>query len=181
MQDLLVVVDMQNDFVNGSLGSQEAKNIVPNVVAKCENYAYTRYREIVFTKDTHCQNYLNSFEGRNLPIEHCIKGTYGWDIIEPLQKFIRNNNSNVIEKPTFAYMNWAQVIDTICDEKGMSIHSIELCGLCTDICVISNALVLRGLYHDMEIVVDSNSCAGVTPEKHKAALEVMKSCQIEVI
>lgn len=179
MEDLLIVVDMQNDFINGSLGTDEAQKIISDVVAKCNNYANSRYRALVFTKDTHSDNYLNTFEGKHLPVEHCIRGTKGWEICSQLQEYIKPNN--VIEKSTFGYDNWPQVINTIEDEKGIKINSIELCGLCTDICVVSNALILRSLYHNMEIVVDSLACAGVTEKKHKAALEVLNSCQIEVI
>lgn len=181
MADLLIVVDMQNDFIDGSLGTKEAQAIIPKVINRCEDYYDDRYHNIVFTKDTHFPNYLETYEGRHLPIKHCIKGTLGWEIPNYLEDFIRSNNENVVEKYTFAYMNWPQIISKIQDEEYDTIYNIELCGLCTDICVISNALVLRGLYQDMNIIVDSNCCAGTTPERHKAALEVMKSCQIEVI
>lgn len=181
MEDLLIVIDMQNDFINGSLGTEEAEKIISEVDAKCANYADNRNRALVFTKDTHSNNYLNTFEGKHLPVEHCIRGTKGWEICPQLQKYIKPNNANVIEKSTFGYDNWPQVINTIEDEKGIKINSIELCGLCTDICVVSNAIILRSLYHDMNIIVDGLACAGVTPEKHTAALEVMSSCQIEVI
>lgn len=182
MQDLLIVVDMQNDFIDGSLGTEEAQEIVPRVFNKIEKY-WNVNKPIIFTMDTHSANYLNTFEGQHLPVKHCVKGSHGWRISDDFDQFFKAwfNKPIQIQKSTFAYMNWTQLFSDIKDVKGIPINSIEVCGLCTDICVISNVLVLRGLYQNMPIVVDSQCCAGVTPEKHKEALEVMKSCQIEVI
>ena len=171
---LLIVVDMQNDFVDGSLGSEEAQAIVPNVVNKVQEYIDNGY-EVIFTKDTHYEDYDNTLEGKLLPVPHCKYNTKGWDIIDSLAKFIQYDNVYKIHKETFAFLDWNHFVDLT------NYTEIELVGLCTDICVVSNALVIRGNVPNTVIKVDASCCAGVTPEKHKAALEVMKSCQIEVI
>ena len=162
----LIVIDLQNDFVSGSLGSGEARAIIPRVKEKIKEYE-ERGDEVVFTKDTHYQDYLNTLEGKMLPVEHCIFGTDGWKIVNGLEI----PNCRYVEKNSFGYPNWHLCN---CDE-------IELIGVCTDICVVSNALIIRALYPDMKITVDASCCAGSTPKRHKAALEVMKSCQINVI
>lgn len=165
----LIVIDMQNDFINGILGTKEAEKIVPVVKKKLDNYRLES-NNIIFTRDTHNEQYLNSFEGKNLPIPHCVEGTIGWQITDELN--VDELADTVINKPTFAWMGW----------YGFQFKDeIELCGLCTDICVVSNALVLRGMYPDLKITVDAKACAGTTTEAHKAALQVMKSCQINVI
>lgn len=169
MRDVLIVIDMQNDFIDGSLGTPEAQAIVPKVKEKIEKYKEAG-KDVIFTKDTHFENYLDTFEGKNLPVEHCIKGTEGWEINKELNTKV---HTNIIHKRTFGYLDWDIHID---DNK-----TIEIIGLCTDICVVSNALILRAIFPNNIITVDASCCAGVTPEKHKAALEVMKSCQIEVI
>lgn len=170
---ILIIVDMQNDFVSMALGTPEAQAIVPNVIKKIdENRAANNV--IIFTKDTHYENYMKTLEGKKLPIPHCVIATEGWEIIPEIE--IKDNEEE-ISKNTFGYDNWTNALDNWIDY----IDEIELCGLCTDICVISNALILRMLYPNMPITVDAKCCAGVTPEKHKAALEVMKSCQIDVI
>ena len=195
--DLLIIVDMQNDFIDGSLGSKEAQEILPGVINRVNEYVDADI-PIAFTRDTHPKNYLNTFEGKHLPVKHCIKGTDGWLIADALNQAVCLDNAIItdalnqavcldddniifIDKPTFAYMNWPQVFNTIAERFERGIYSVELCGLCTDICVISNALVIRGWYHDMPIRVNADLCAGVTPERHKAALTVMQSCQIDVI
>ena len=166
----LIVVDMQNDFISGSLGSKEAQAIVPNVKRKIEEYR-NRGDMIIFTRDTHFSNYLKTNEGKHLPVEHCIKNTYGWQIADELEV----DGSDIVDKPTFSYIYWDSHIGFEEAEE------IELIGLCTDICVVSNALLLKALFPNANIIVDASCCAGVTPEKHKAALEIMKSCQINVI
>lgn len=176
MRKVLIVVDMQNDFVNGSLGSQEAQAIVPNVVEKVKNWD----SDIYFTRDTHFLPYLNTLEGQKLPVVHCIVNTEGWRIIPELNDYACNRTGNhnckkIIDKYTFGYNEWNQ---HFADHEEFE---FELCGLCTDICVVSNALALRMFYPNAKITVDASCCAGVSPEKHAAALEVMKSCQIEVI
>lgn len=177
MRKFLIVIDMQNDFITGALGSAEAQVIVPNVVEKVKNFE----GEVFFTRDTHHSDYFDTLEGINLPVLHCVQGSEGWQIIDALTPFIQHNYQ-VINKPTFGYENWKNYLHLDEDEYdfGLGIE-FEICGVCTDICVVSNALALRMFYPDALITVDASCCAGVTPEKHKAALEVMKSCQIEVI
>ena len=170
----LIVVDMQKDFVNGTLGSKEAEVIVPMVLDKVKNFE----GEVIFTKDTHFQDYLSTSEGKMLPVEHCIKDSEGWMLIEELEEYCRNNNSRVYEKLTFGCKELAQDMLRTYEEE--AITSIELIGLCTDICVVSNALLLKAFLPEVEISVDASCCAGVTPAKHAAALETMASCQILV-
>lgn len=162
----LIVIDMQNDFITGSLGTPEAQAIVPNVKKKIEEYK-ARDDDIIFTRDTHYDDYLETSEGKHLPIKHCIYGTLGWQIADGLEV----ENCRYIDKPTFGWTHWGHNI----------FEEVELVGLCTDICVVSNALILKAHFPEINITVDASCCAGVTPEKHKAALEVMKSCQINVI
>lgn len=174
MRKVLIVVDMQNDFVSGSLGSPEAQAIVPNVVNKIQEYPR---EDVYFTLDTHTNCYLDSLEGKYLPIQHCVRATAGWQLIPEIQKY-NTIARNHIEKHTFGNELWGEKFGY---QDGGKTIEFELCGLCTDICVVSNALALRMFYPDAKITVDASCCAGVTPEKHAAALEVMKSCQIEVI
>ena len=166
MNRILIVVDMQNDFVSGSLGTAEAKSIVDNVKAKLESFD----GDVIFTRDTHNEDYLKSKEGRHLPVEHCIKGSYGWEIIDELKPYV----NKVIDKPTFGS---TELIDYL---KTKNYESFELCGLCTDICVVSNALLIKANFYEAEVIVDSACCAGVTVESHNAALKTMQMCQIEV-
>lgn len=173
---ILIVIDMQNDFVTGSLGTDEAKAIVPSVINKIERYRY-QYSKVVFTRDTHNEDYPDTLEGQKLPVVHCKFETNGWNFIPQIK--IRKEDT-VVNKLTFGYEDWDWLFKEIIDFDP-DIDEIELCGLCTDICVISNALFLRTLYPNTKITVDAKCCAGVTPEKHLAALEVMKSCQIDVI
>ena len=173
--EALIVVDMQNDFIDGALGTKEAEAIVPNVVKKIQEFHEDGEHRILYTRDTHGENYLETLEGKNLPVEHCIYGTEGWRIIPELVDDCKEYpDCSFIDKVTFGYENWKDIFGTV-DEYG-----IELVGLCTDICVVSNALALRMFYPSWNISVDESCCAGVTTKKHKAALEVMKSCQIEV-
>ncbi len=166
MSKTLIVVDMQNDFITGSLGTQQAQAILPNVKQKIRQYQENN-DEILFTRDTHQTDYLNTPEGKKLPVEHCIEGTEGWKIAEGLEV----PGCTYIDKPTFGWTHWNE----------RSFDEIELIGLCTDICVVSNALILKATFPEVEITVDANCCAGVTPETHQAALETMKMCQIHVI
>ena len=168
MEKVLIVVDMQNDFVDGSLGTKEAVKIVPAVTDKVKA-AINNNNMVIFTKDTHYSNYLETAEGKNLPVEHCIKGSNGWEIIPALNKYAQN----IIEKNTFG--------STILPDKVKEYEEIELIGLCTDICVISNALLLKAHFPEKNICVDASCCAGVTPESHNNALEAMKMCQIKII
>ena len=168
MSKTLIVVDVQNDFVDGSLGTKEAQAIIPNIKKKIKEYR-DRGDQIIFTRDTHPTNYLETYEGKHLPVVHCIKGSVGWQISDKLDFDIENDI--LIDKPTFGYLNW----------KSFDFEEVEICGLCTDICVISNALIIRAIYPEIDITVDSSCCAGVTPESHKAALETMKMCQIKIV
>lgn len=169
---ILIVVDMQNDFIYGVLGSAEARAIVPNVVEKIRSAGTED--EVILTRDTHYADYMSSLEGKYLPVEHCIKDTEGWQIIPELLNLEANG---VVNKYTFGYHHWPEIFEY----KDIDEFEFEVCGVCTDICVVSNVLALRMFYPDAKITVDASCCAGTTPEKHKAALEVMKSCQIEVI
>ena len=169
MEKVLIVVDMQNDFVTGSLGTKEAQAIVPKVKKKIKEY-YDRGDKIFFTKETHGYFYLDTQEGKNLPVEHCIYGTDGWKIVDGLEV----PNCICVEKISFGWTHWKDAIKNNPDE-------IELIGLCTDICVVSNALILKAMYPEVKITVDASCCAGVTLESHKAALTTMKMCQINVI
>ena len=172
MRKILVVIDMQNEFVDGCLGTAEAEAIVENVKQKIRTYA----PEYVFaTMDTHGEDYMNTQEGENLPVMHCIKGTEGWEIRSDIAALMPG--ARIYEKPTFGSTRLAADLADIAREEEIR---IELIGLCTDICVVSNALLLKAMMPEVEISVDASCCAGVTPEKHLAALETMRSCQIQV-
>lgn len=171
----LIVVDMQNDFIDGTLGTKEAISIVPNVKKKIEAYVENG-DEIIFTRDTHWEDYLQTNEGKNLPVIHCVKGTAGWCIPEQLDI----PDCEHIDKPTFGWKKWNLVLNGDSILPRAAFEEIELIGLCTDICVVSNALILKALYPEIEITVDASCCAGVTPETHKAALDVMRCCQIKI-
>lgn len=177
MKKILIVIDMQNDFITGPLGTAEARAIVPNVVEKVKNFD----GDVLFTRDTHHSDYFDTLEGTMLPVLHCTAGSDGWQVIDELLPYIKHSNS-VVDKPTFGYDNWKTYFHFDEDEYDFGLGlEFELCGVCTDICVVSNAIALRMFYPDALITVDASCCAGTTVEKHKAALEVMKSCQIEVI
>lgn len=166
MKNTLIVIDMQNDFIDGSLGTKEAVAIVENVKAKIAKYQAAG-DEIIFTRDTHQSNYLETNEGKHLPVEHCIEGTKGWHIADGLEV----PGAKYIDKPSFGYMDW----------KSYNLENVEIVGLCTDICVVSNALIIKAAYPEINVKVDSSCCAGVTIESHEAALTTMRMCQIEVI
>ena len=168
---VLIVTDMQNDFINGALGTKEAVDIVDSVKAKIESYLSAGYT-VIYTQDTHTKDYLKTQEGQKLPVEHCIKGTYGWEIFEKVYV----SGCHVIEKPSFASLELTELIAEMKD-----IQSIELVGICTDICVISNAITLKAKMTEIPIVVDASCCAGTSLESHKNALKAMKMCQIEII
>jgi len=168
----LIVVDMQNDFITGSLGTKEAEAILPEVIRKVENYD----GKVIFTKDTHTSDYPNTQEGRNLPVKHCIMGEEGWYLDKKLEELAGRIGQKVYNKPTFGSVELAADLKEECDRN--KIEEIELCGLCTDICVISNALLLKAFMPEVPIAVDAACCAGVTPGSHKNALEAMKMCQI---
>lgn len=171
---VLVVVDMQHDFVDGALGSPAAQAIVPQVAAKIRTYQEAG-DYVICTRDTHEENYLETQEGRNLPVPHCIRGSQGWQILEELHC----QDFPAVDKVTFGSRELPQVLAQAFPNGDMD--SIELVGLCTDICVISNAMVLKAFFPEVPILVDSACCAGVTPQSHENALEAMKVCQITVL
>ena len=176
---VLVVVDMQKDFIDGALGSPEAQAIVPNVINKIRKYK-EEDGVIIFTRDTHFDDYMKTQEGKFLPVPHCIVGTDGWLI--PDEIWPDDVEATVVDKYTFGRFHIADDVWGACGRTygTYDIESIEVIGLCTDICVVSNALILKSVFHEIPIIVDSSCCAGVSPAKHEAALEVMRSCQIEV-
>ena len=169
---LLVVVDMQNDFVSGALGTKEAVDIVPYVVGRVVQ-AVNEGWDIIFTQDTHEEDYMDTQEGKNLPVPHCIRGSEGWQIIPQLQEYLEDRMR--VEKPTFGSV---QLANLLCFSE--SYEEIELIGLCTDICVISNALMIKAHLPEVPVSVNAACCAGVTPASHNNALEAMKMCQIAV-
>ena len=169
MKNVLIVVDMQKDFIDGALGTAEAVAIVPNVEKKVQEFQ----GEVIFTRDTHEENYMETQEGKNLPVPHCIRGTAGWEIDESLQKYV---TGKCIDKPTFGSVELGAYLKELNDAE--PIESITLIGLCTDICVISNAMIAKATLPEVKVIVDSACCAGVTPQSHNNALEAMKMCQI---
>ncbi len=173
MKKFLVVVDIQKDFVDGALGSKEAEAIVPAAVKKIENFD----GEIYVTYDTHYDNYMETMEGKKLPVPHCIKGTDGWKLDTRIESALDGKKYTAVEKNTFGSTELPGLIEkAACGED----FSVELIGLCTDICVVSNALLLKANFPEHEFFVDAGCCAGVTPELHEAALKTMKSCHIAV-
>lgn len=174
MRDFLVVVDMQKDFVDGSLGTLEAQAIVGNVVKKIESFQ----GEIFVTYDTHFEDYLETAEGKKLPVEHCIKESEGWELDKKVAEALSGKNYTKVEKLTFGSVDLPKLIK---DRAGNEDFTVELVGLCTDICVVSNALVLKANFPEKKIIVDASCCAGVTPDTHNHALSVMRMCQIDII
>ena len=166
MKKTLIVVDMQNDFIDMALGTPEAVAILPAVKAKIATYAAAGH-EILYTRDTHEENYLDTPEGRKLPVKHCIRGTAGWQIADGLYR----EGCRIIDKPNFGWPHWQEE----------ALEDVELIGLCTDICVVSNALIIKASFPDAKVSVDPACCAGVTPETHDAALTTMKMCQIDIL
>ena len=179
--DVLIVVDMQRDFITGALGSAEAAAIVPAVCARIRQAREAGTR-VLFTLDTHEADYLDTREGRLLPVPHCIRGTEGWALHPDIARACAPGMIS-FEKPTFGSVQLSHYVARLAGEQGASDGhgmTIELCGVCTDICVVSNALLLKAALPETDLVVDSALCAGVTPEKHEAALETLRSCQVEV-
>lgn len=169
---VLIVVDMQNDFIDGALGTKEAVGIVPNVIRKIRDFDGV----VLATRDTHAENYMETQEGRNLPVKHCIKGTEGWEIQSDIAALIKEEP---IDKPTFGSRILGEKLAELNEKE--AIESITLIGLCTDICVISNAMLVKAFLPEVPILVDAACCAGVTPQSHDQALEAMKVCQVQVI
>ncbi len=173
MKKFLIAVDMQKDFVDRALGTKEAQNIIDSAVRKIKDFD----GGIFVTYDTHFDDYLETAEGKNLPVPHCIKGTDGWKLDKNIAAALKGTDYTTVEKYTFGSERLPQLIS---EAAGTEDFSVELIGLCTDICVVSNALILKAHFPEAKISVDSACCAGVTPEKHFAALETMRSCQIDI-
>jgi len=171
MQDLLLVIDMQNDFIDGALGTPEAVSIVDAVAEKIRNFEGT----VLFTRDTHEENYLSTQEGKNLPVVHCVRGTKGWEISPALTSYVAGE---VLDKVTFGSSELGGKLLSM--HASNPISSVTLIGLCTDICVISNAMIVKAFLPEVPVKVDASCCAGVTPASHKNALEAMKMCQITI-
>jgi len=172
MNDILIVVDMQNDFIDGALGTKEALAIVPAVLEKIKGFE----GRVIFTRDTHFDNYMDTQEGKNLPVPHCIKGSEGWQIRAELDAL---RKEEAVDKPSFGSVELSTMLARENAEK--PIGSVTFIGLCTDICVISNAMLIKAAMPEVPVIVDAACCAGVTPESHNNALEAMKMCQISVI
>ena len=173
MRKILLVIDMQNDFIDAALGSREAEAIVDAVKEKIRSYPA---ENVIATMDTHGENYMDTQEGRNLPVMHCIRGTHGWQLHADIAELLRH--AKIYEKPSFGSMELAEELKKLSEKEEIE---LELVGLCTDICVVSNALLLKAAMPEVKISVDAACCAGVTVEKHRAALETMRSCQIHVV
>lgn len=173
MKKFLIVVDMQKDFVDGALGTREAAEIVPKVVSKIQGFD----GEIFVTLDTHFENYMETAEGKKLPVPHCIRGTDGWRLDQNVAQALSEKKPTVVEKRTFGSVELPKKLKEAAGEEAFT---AELIGLCTDICVVSNALMLKAHFPEMEISVDSACCAGVTPQTHQAALRTMACCQISI-
>lgn len=169
MKKLLIVVDMQNDFVTGPLGTEEAKKRISSVRERIER-AVEEGWDVWFTQDTHGEDYLETQEGAKLPVEHCIRGTEGWQIIDDLKPYA----GHVMEKPSFGSVALAEEV------KRNGYEEAELIGLCTDICVVSNALLLKAVCPELPVAVSEKCCAGVTVESHRAAIQTMQMCQVEI-
>ena len=176
MSKFLIVVDMQHDFIDGSLGTPEARAILPAAadrIRACKDAGY----HVIATLDTHDENYLNTREGRKLPVPHCIRGTSGWEIHPVIREVL--GDALLLEKPTFGSIRLPEIIREEADPA--EALTVELLGLCTDICVVSNALLIKAGFPEADVQVSAACCAGVTPEKHMAALETMASCQIDIL
>ena len=174
MQKFLLVIDMQKDFIDGALGSAEAQSIV-NRVANRIHEATAEGRTLLFTQDTHEDGYLATSEGRHLPVPHCLRGTAGWQLHETIAPY----SAQTIEKPSFGSPELIERLQTVAEDGGANLD-ITLCGLCTDICVVTNALMIRGHFPEATLRVYADSCAGVTKARHDAALEVMRACHVAV-
>lgn len=174
MKKFLVIVDMQKDFVDGALGTAEAVAIVPKITDKIKNFD----GDLVVTYDTHTEDYMNTSEGLHLPVPHCIKGTAGWKLDSAVADALEGREYTKVEKPTFGSVKLPDIIREIAAGEDFE---VELAGLCTDICVVSNTLLLKAAFPEVKITVDASCSAGVTPESHSAAVTTMRMCQIEII
>ena len=172
MRKILIVIDMQNDFIDAALGTKEAVSIVENVKEKIRSFPV---EDVFATMDTHGEDYMQTQEGKNLPVMHCIRGTDGWKIRPDIAELL--TGAKIYEKPTFGSTALAADLKELSEKEEIE---LELVGLCTDICVISNAMLLKAFYPERPVKIDAKGCAGVTPELHEAALATMKSCQIDI-
>ena len=179
MKKITIVIDMQNDFLTGSLANPDAVSIIPSVLDQIKNSDY-----VMYTRDTHGENYLETQEGKNLPVPHCVEGTHGWQIVDELDPngIADIKMWHIVNKPTFGDVNiWMDMyFADLVNWNGEGVE-VTFCGTCTDICVVSNAMIVKSLYPELVVNVKADACAGLTPEKHKAALDVMSSCQINII
>ena len=174
MNPLLIVIDMQNDFISQALGTKEAQAIVPAVKEKILSWE----GPVIYTRDTHQENYMDTAEGKKLPVPHCIQGSIGWELDEQISECVKTED-NVFDKPSFGSVQLAEYVTNLTREQKIS--SVTLVGLCTDICVISNALLLKAFVPELPLAVDASCCAGVTPESHENALRSMAMCQIDIL
>lgn len=172
MNKKLIMIDIQNDFVTGVLGTKEAQQMLPRLMEKAGSFQ----GEILMTQDTHFENYLETQEGKLLPVSHCIKGTKGWEFVPELEELRQQRKAKVYQKSCFGSIRLAEDLKAAYEEG--QLDGVELAGLCTDICVVSNALLIKAFLPEIPVIVDAGCCAGVTVEKHMAALEVMRSCQV---
>lgn len=168
MKKVLIVIDMQKDFVDGALANPDAQAIVSAIAKKVETFD----GDVIATRDTHAENYLQTAEGKHLPVPHCIKNTDGWEITPQIAKALEKKNARLLDKPTFGYLGWGMLGEY--DEA-------ELVGTCTDICVVSNALILKAMFPDFRVKANASLCAGTTKANHDAALAVMACCQVEIV
>ena len=179
MKKITIVIDMQNDFLTGALANPDAVNIIPSVLEEIKKADY-----VMYTRDTHGENYLETQEGKNLPGPHCVEGTHGWQIVDELDphNIADIKMWHIVNKPTFGDVNiWMDMyFADLVNWNGEGVE-VTFCGTCTDICVVSNAMIVKSLYPELVVNVKADACAGLTPEKHKAALDVMSSCQINII
>lgn len=178
---ILLMVDVQNDFITGSLGSPDAERILPFICKKVEKFILKYPKGFIYTMDTHDKNYGLTLEGRFLPTEHCIAGTDGWKLPDMLEKIVLSDDEAVmLKKYAFASSDLPHIINSVLIKNNSALEAIEIIGLCTDVCVISNALLLKAFFPETDIIVDSSCCAGTSPESHERALEVMKMCNINI-
>lgn len=179
MKKITIVIDMQNDFLTGSLANPDAVSIIPSVLDQIKNSDY-----VIYTRDTHDENYLETQEGKNLPVPHCVENTHGWQIVDELDPHNITDIKmwHIVNKPTFGDVNiWMDMyFADLVNWNGDGVE-VTFCGTCTDICVVSNALIVKSLYPELVVNVKADACSGLTTEKHKAALDVMNSCQINII
>ena len=173
MRKILLVIDMQNDFINGALGTPEAEAIVGRVAEEIRKYPT---ENVIATRDTHTEDYLNTQEGRKLPVVHCGRGTPGWKLHPEIAAALKG--AAIIDKPTFGSKELAEKLSLLSEQDDLE---VTLAGLCTDICVVSNALLIKAFLPETPVRVIADCCAGVTPESHQAALDTMRMCQIEIV